>query len=71
MENDTNPLVQRRLKLQELKRLGHDPYPHRFDYSHTLGEMHDRFDASTAQQLEESKQRVRVCGRVTALRPHG
>ncbi len=71
MEHDTNPLVQRRLKLQELKRLGHNPYPHRFDYSHTLGEMHDRFDASTAQELEESRQRVRVCGRVIALRPHG
>jgi lysyl-tRNA synthetase, class II len=71
MEHETNPLVQRRLKLEELKRKGHDPYPHRFEYRQTLGEIHTRFDAATAQELEEAKQTVRICGRIMALRPHG
>jgi lysyl-tRNA synthetase class 2 len=71
MEHETNPLVQRRLKLEELKRRGYDPYPHKFDYSHTLGEIHAKYDAATFQELEESKPVVRVCGRIMALRPHG
>jgi len=71
MEPETNPLVQRRRKLEELKRLGHDPYPHKFDYSHTVTEIHGHFDAATAQELEQSKPRVRLCGRIMALRPHG
>jgi len=71
MEQATNPLVQRRMKLEELKKRGFDPYPHSFDPSHTLGEIHRRFDAATAPEVEEAKQKVRVCGRITALRPHG
>ena len=39
MENPTNLLEQRRFKLDELKRLGYDPYPHKFDYTHTLGQV--------------------------------
>jgi lysyl-tRNA synthetase class 2 len=71
MEHDTNPLVQRRLKLEELKRRGYDPYPHKFAFSHTLGDVHSQFDATSSPELEESKQSVRVCGRIMALRPHG
>ncbi|MGD0308790.1 MAG: lysine--tRNA ligase [Acidobacteriota bacterium] len=71
MEHETNPLVQRRVKLEELKRQGHDPYPHRFDFSHTLAEVHDRWGTTPVQELEESKPSVRVCGRIMALRPHG
>ncbi len=71
MEHETNPLVQRRLKLEELKRLGYDPYPRRYDASHTLGEIHGRFESSTAQELDELHPTVRICGRIMALRPHG
>jgi lysyl-tRNA synthetase class 2 len=71
MEHETNPLVQRRVKLEELKRQGHDPYPHKFDFSHTLAEVHDRWGMTPAPELEQSKPSVRVCGRIMALRPHG
>jgi len=71
MEHETNPLVQRQLKLEELKRRGYDPYPHKFAYRQTLGEVRGRFDAATAHELEEAKPSVRVCGRIMALRPHG
>jgi len=71
MENETNPLAQRRFKLAELKRLGIDPYPHKYDYSHTLTDIRERFHASSAAELEQEKALVRICGRITALRPHG
>jgi len=71
MENPTNLLEQRRFKLAELKRLGYDPYPHKFDYSHTLGQIRTNFDAVDAAGLEEKKETVRICGRIMSLRPQG
>ncbi len=71
MENETNLLAQRRAKLAELKRLGYDPYPRKFDYSHTLGEIRARFDSLSAAEIEEKKESIRVCGRIMSLRPHG
>jgi lysyl-tRNA synthetase, class II len=71
MENQTNLLEQRRFKLAELKRLGHAPYPHKFDYTHTLEQVHTNFDAVSASELEARKDTLRVCGRIMSLRPHG
>ncbi|NLV30112.1 MAG: lysine--tRNA ligase [Acidobacteria bacterium] len=71
MENQTNLLEQRRFKLAELQRLGYDPYPHRFDYTHTLGQLRAAFDPLDAAGLEERKETVRICGRIMSLRPHG
>jgi lysyl-tRNA synthetase class 2 len=71
MENQTNLLEQRRFKLTELKRLGYDPYPHRFDYTHTLEQVRAGFDGLSAPELQERKEFVRVCGRIMSLRPHG
>jgi lysyl-tRNA synthetase, class II len=71
MESQTNLLEQRRFKLAELKRLGYDPYPHKFDYTHTLGQLRATFDSASAADLEEKKEAVRVCGRILSLRPHG
>jgi lysyl-tRNA synthetase, class II len=71
MENQTNLLEQRRFKLAELKRLGYDPYPHKFDYTHTLGQVRAKLDGVSAPELEERKEFVRICGRIMSLRPHG
>jgi lysyl-tRNA synthetase class 2 len=71
MESQTNLLEQRNFKLAELKRLGYDPYPHKFDYTHTVGQLRASFDSISAAELEEKKQPVRVCGRILSLRPHG
>ncbi|MBN2242005.1 MAG: lysine--tRNA ligase [Acidobacteria bacterium] len=71
MENQTNLLQQRRFKLAELKRLGYDPYPRRFGYSHTLGQIRKAFEAASAAELEEKKEAVRVCGRIMSMRPQG
>ncbi len=71
MEKQTNLLEQRRFKLAELKRLGHDPYPHKFDYTYTLGQVREQLDAASPAELEEKKEFVRVCGRILSLRSQG
>jgi lysyl-tRNA synthetase, class II len=71
MENQTNLLEQRRFKLAELKRLGYDPYPHKFDYTHTLAQIHAEYESIPATDLQEKKELVRICGRIMSLRPHG
>ncbi len=71
MESSTNLLAQRRFKLSELKRLGYDPYPHRFVYTHTISEIRAAFDDASGAELEHEKTSVRLCGRIMSLRPHG
>jgi lysyl-tRNA synthetase class 2 len=71
MDNLTNPLAQRRHKLEQLKQRGHDPYPRKFDYTHTPTHIRRLYDAATAAELEEQKIFVRTCGRIMSLRPHG
>jgi len=70
-ENPTDPLAQRRHKLQELERRGYETYPHRFDATHTISEIRKRFGDTTAEELEAEKTAVRICGRILSLRPHG
>ncbi len=71
MEQETNLLAQRRVKLAELKRRGYDPYPRKFDYTHTIGEVRQQYDTATAAELEERRVSLRTCGRILSLRPHG
>ncbi len=71
MEDKTNLLEQRRYKLAELKRLGYDPYPHRFDYSDTIAQVRAGYGQMSGPELEEKKPAVRICGRIMSLRPQG
>jgi lysyl-tRNA synthetase, class II len=71
MENRTNLQEQRSFKMAELKRLGHDPYPHKFEYTHTLGQIRKNLEGTTGPELEERKEFVRICGRIMSLRRQG
>jgi len=71
MEIQTNLTEQRSFKLAELKRLGYEPYPNKFDYTHTISEARGAFARFDAAALEEKKETLRVCGRILALRPQG
>ncbi|MFQ5869797.1 MAG: OB-fold nucleic acid binding domain-containing protein, partial [Candidatus Zixiibacteriota bacterium] len=66
MEELRDHLRHRREKLQKLKQLGIDPYPHKFEKTHHTTEILD-----SLQTLESSKQVVRVAGRMVSCRPHG
>ncbi|MGC8915978.1 MAG: lysine--tRNA ligase [Thermoanaerobaculum sp.] len=61
----------RRAKLEQLRRLGIDPFPARFPVDGRVSEVAARYRSFDAAALEEAKPRVRVGGRVTAVRRHG
>ncbi len=71
MEDPTNLEQQRRFKLAELRRLGQDPYPRRFEYSHTLEQLRAAFGGSGEEELKQRREPVRVCGRILSMRPQG
>ncbi len=62
---------QRCKKLSEIKGLGHNPYPHKFAWTHTPRQVMEQFGDRTAEQLSSEPVNVQVAGRITALRPHG
>jgi lysyl-tRNA synthetase class 2 len=63
--------VERRRKLGEIQKLGQDPWPHRFEYTHTVAEVVARFAPESAEALAADAPRVRVPGRIHSLRFHG
>jgi lysyl-tRNA synthetase class 2 len=62
---------QRRKKLAEIESLGHQAYPHKFDWTHTPRQIVEQFTNHTAEQFLTEKVQVRVAGRIVSLRPHG
>ena len=61
----------RRAKLDELRRRGIDPYPPRFPVDARVSEVAARHAGADAAGLDAAPPRVRVAGRVTAVRRHG
>lgn len=64
-------LKHRRDKLAALEAAGIDPYPARFTVDGTVASVRARFDDTGAEELEQIEPRVRLAGRVMALREHG
>ena len=63
--------LQRRKKLADIVAQGRDPYPHKFDWTHSADEIASKFESKTAAEFEAEPVNVRVAGRAVALRPHG
>ena len=64
-------LLQRQKKLAEIEARGHDPYPHKFDWTATPPELFEKYGNADAATLDAAKPMVRVAGRILALRLHG
>jgi lysyl-tRNA synthetase, class II len=62
-------VAQRRGKLASLKESGLNPFPYRFERTHTLLQILDTFQSVAAEQ--ESKDVVRTAGRLMTLRDMG
>jgi len=62
---------QRQKNLEDALKLGEEPYPHHFDFTHTPAEIVAAFDARTHDELEAQKPLVRTAGRMVSLRGHG
>jgi lysyl-tRNA synthetase, class II len=64
-------IAQRQKKLRAIVDLGYEPYPRKFDITHTLGEILEAYSAKSAEQLDMERPVVRAAGRVMTIRPHG
>ena len=63
--------LQRRKKLQEIEQLGYDPYPHRFESTHTIPEVVAGYEKVAAEKLAAERPRARLAGRIHSIRFHG
>ncbi|MDD5362574.1 MAG: lysine--tRNA ligase [Ignavibacteria bacterium] len=72
--NEDNELIKRRLEeLEEIKKLGVNPYPHRFDVTHKADELIKNFtDPKDEAEIEQRKTViVSIAGRISAIRRMG
>jgi lysyl-tRNA synthetase class 2 len=68
---DSDQVVQRRANLEELKALGVDPYPRRYDVEQTVDAIVAAHGEQTSEQLEAAQPRARTAGRILAIRSFG
>lgn len=62
---------QRSKKLERLRELGVNPYPHEFRWKETPADLVERFAASSAAELESERREVRLAGRMISYRLMG
>jgi lysyl-tRNA synthetase class 2 len=63
--------LQRKKKLADVKALGDDPYPHKFEQTATPAQIVAVHAPSDAATLEANRENVRTAGRILTLRLHG
>jgi lysyl-tRNA synthetase class 2 len=63
--------LQRKKKLAEVKALGDDPYPRKFEQTSTPAQIVATHGQSDAATLESQRVNVRTAGRILTLRLHG
>ena len=64
-------ILQRRKKLQAIAALGFEPYPRRYDLTHTIPQILEAYSSFSTEQLSAEKVSVKVPGRLMTIRPHG
>lgn len=63
--------LQRKKKLADVKALGDDPYPHKFEQTATPAQIVAAHAQSDAANLDANRISVRTAGRILTLRLHG
>ena len=71
MTQDTDQIAQRKSNLAELRALGIDIYPTRFDARGTISAVVDEHGGATGDALEASHVHTRVAGRILGIRSFG
>jgi lysyl-tRNA synthetase class 2 len=67
---EQNTYQLRQEKLQQIEDLGQEPYPHKFEITHTIPEILRNFDRP-AVELDANRINVRVAGRLMSIRGQG
>lgn len=62
---------QRLIKMEELRRLGINPYPSGFKPENNTAQLHANYDASSSEELERISPNASLAGRITAIRDFG
>jgi lysyl-tRNA synthetase class 2 len=70
-EGESDQVIQRRANLDELKKLGVDPYPRRFDPEASIESIVAAHGAKTGEELDAAQLKVRTAGRILAIRSFG
>jgi len=68
---ESDQVVQRRANLEELKKLGVDPYPRRFETDATVDAVVAEHGARAADDLEAARPHARTAGRILSIRSFG
>src|SRR5688572_29888533 len=68
-ENDQ--IEERRRSLEQIIKLGFDPYPHKFDRDHSIRQIVQQFGDKSGEELEAERPRARVAGRIHAINKMG
>ena len=61
----------RRQKLKQIEALGQPAYPTRFEFTHTIPQILAEYSGKPAEELEGARVKVRVAGRIMAIRLMG
>jgi lysyl-tRNA synthetase class 2 len=69
--DESDQVVQRRANLDELRKLGVAPYPHRFDARASIDEIVRAHGSKTGEALDAEQVTNRTAGRVLAIRAFG
>jgi len=68
---ESDQVVQRRANLEELKKLGVEPYPHRFEIEAPVDAIVAKYGSASGEELEASQPRTRTAGRILSIRSFG
>src|SRR5205807_1445737 len=69
--NENDQIEERGRSLEQIVELGFDPYPHKFDRTHSIKQIVEEFASKSSEQLEADRPRVRVAGRIHAVNKMG
>ena len=69
--SDSDQVQQRRANLDELRQLGVDTYPHRFQTEATVDALVEEHGAKSGAELEAAAPTTRVAGRILGIRSFG
>ena len=71
-ETDLNDQMrERRLSLDEIIQQGFNPYPHKFDSTHTINEIIARLSSKTGEELQTARPHIKAAGRIHAINKMG
>jgi lysyl-tRNA synthetase class 2 len=68
---ESDQVLQRRANLEELRKLGVQPYPHRFDAQATIEDIVRAHGEKTGEVLDGDQVTTRTAGRILAIRSFG